>query len=169
MRRPPSRLRLRVPSRQAAAHRDEFQTSPNMCLCVSPADAGVLVAKVEATSNPVTSKRFGVKGFPTLKFFADGQVRDYAGGRDLESMSAFALGGYADVDGADVPAGPQWYHEVIAQLDPHLTDDIEHIVAIRKTAAALLAIGGGVIGALLTMMVCGCNACKKDEGKSKKA
>ena len=122
----------------------------------------MIVAKVDATENPKVGKRFGVKGFPTLKFFADGKVRDYAAARDLEAMTAFATGGYAETEGAEVPAGPQWYHELIAQLDPHLMDDIEHVVAIRKTAAALIAIGGGIIGALLTMVVCGCNACKKD-------
>jgi thioredoxin-like negative regulator of GroEL len=126
----------------------------------------VLVAKLDATANQKTSKRFGVKGFPTLKFFADGKVHTYNGGRDVEAMLAFATGGYADAEGDDVPAGPQWYHEVVAQLDPHLMDDLVNIVALRKTAAALLAIGGGIIGALLTMMVCGCDACSSKKEKA---
>jgi protein disulfide-isomerase A6 len=41
---------------------------------------------------PYSGKRFGVKGFPTLKWF-DGKPgstpEDYKGGRDLESLSSF--------------------------------------------------------------------------------
>jgi hypothetical protein len=125
-------------------------------VCLTVADKGVLVAKLDATAHKVSSKRFGVKGFPTLKFFADGKVFDYGGGRTLEAMEAFVSGGYSDAEGEDVPAGPQWYHELIAKADPHLMEDVEHILAIRKTAAAILFIGGLVIGVVLTLLLCGC-------------
>ena len=51
----------------------------------------VTVAKVDADQHKTLGQRFGVKGFPTLKWF-DGKSEtpvDYSGGRDLESLSAW--------------------------------------------------------------------------------
>lgn len=51
----------------------------------------VTVAKVDADNHKSLGKRFGVQGFPTLKWF-DGksdQPEDYKGGRDLESLTKF--------------------------------------------------------------------------------
>lgn len=51
----------------------------------------VTIAKVDADSERDLGKRFGVQGFPTIKFF-DGKSDkpvDYNGGRDLESLAAF--------------------------------------------------------------------------------
>jgi protein disulfide-isomerase A6 len=51
----------------------------------------VVIAKVDADSEKSLGKRFGVQGFPTIKFF-DGKSdkpEDYNGGRDLESLSEF--------------------------------------------------------------------------------
>lgn len=51
----------------------------------------VQIAKVDADAERALGKRFGVQGFPTLKFFdgtSDKPV-DYNGGRDLESLSTF--------------------------------------------------------------------------------
>ena len=49
----------------------------------------VSIAKVDADEHKSLGKRFGVQGFPTLKWF-DGKSdkpEDYKGGRDLESLS----------------------------------------------------------------------------------
>ncbi|KAK3325504.1 thioredoxin-like protein [Apodospora peruviana] len=51
----------------------------------------VQIAKVDADAEKELGRRFGVQGFPTLKFF-DGKSDkpiDYNGGRDLESLSNF--------------------------------------------------------------------------------
>ncbi|RAH45788.1 protein disulfide isomerase family protein [Aspergillus aculeatinus CBS 121060] len=51
----------------------------------------VTVAKVDADEHRDLGRKFGVQGFPTLKWF-DGKSdtpEDYKGGRDLESLSAF--------------------------------------------------------------------------------
>jgi len=51
----------------------------------------VTIAKVNADSEKSLGKRFGVQGFPTIKFF-DGKSdkpEDYNGGRDLESLTQF--------------------------------------------------------------------------------
>lgn len=49
----------------------------------------VTIAKVDADNHKDLGKRFGVSGFPTLKWF-DGKSEkpvDYDGGRDLESLA----------------------------------------------------------------------------------
>jgi len=51
----------------------------------------VSIAKVDADEHKSLGKRFGVTGFPTLKWF-DGKSdkpEDYKGGRDLESLNKF--------------------------------------------------------------------------------
>lgn len=51
----------------------------------------VTIAKVDADAEKDLGRRFGVQGFPTLKWF-DGkseQPEDYKGGRDLESLVKF--------------------------------------------------------------------------------
>ena len=52
----------------------------------------VSIAKVDADEHKSLGKRFGVQGFPTLKWF-DGKEgskpEDYNGGRDLESLTKF--------------------------------------------------------------------------------
>lgn len=56
-------------------------------------NSGVQIAKVDADAERELGKRYGVQGFPTLKFF-DGKSdtpEDYRGGRDLESLSAFLV------------------------------------------------------------------------------
>ncbi|GAB1214480.1 hypothetical protein ATERTT37_003643 [Aspergillus terreus] len=55
------------------------------------AEDKVTVGKVDADEHRDLGKRFGIQGFPTLKWF-DGKSEtpeDYKGGRDLESLSAF--------------------------------------------------------------------------------
>lgn len=49
------------------------------------------IAKVDADANKSLGKRFGIQGFPTIKYF-DGKSEkplDYNGGRDLESLTKF--------------------------------------------------------------------------------
>lgn len=55
------------------------------------AEDKVTIAKVDADENRSLGKRFGIQGFPTVKWF-DGKSdkpEEYNGGRDLESLSAF--------------------------------------------------------------------------------
>ncbi|KAI8148916.1 thioredoxin-like protein [Fennellomyces sp. T-0311] len=54
----------------------------------------VVIAKVDADEHRDLGGRFGVQGFPTLKWFPKGVtssegVEDYRGGRDLDSLSKF--------------------------------------------------------------------------------
>ncbi|KAK6581480.1 hypothetical protein PZA11_006171 [Diplocarpon coronariae] len=51
----------------------------------------VTIAKVDADAEKTLGKRFGIQGFPTIKFFngKDETPEDYEGGRDLESLTEF--------------------------------------------------------------------------------
>lgn len=52
----------------------------------------VSIANVDADEHKSLGKRFGIQGFPTLKWFdgkKDSEPIDYQGGRDLESLSKF--------------------------------------------------------------------------------
>ncbi|KAJ1729300.1 hypothetical protein LPJ61_003591 [Coemansia biformis] len=54
---------------------------------------GVVVAEVNADDHRALGDKYGVQGFPTLKFFPkDGDVaspEDYSAGRDLDSLASF--------------------------------------------------------------------------------
>jgi len=55
----------------------------------------VRIAKLDATEHTAMASKFGVNGFPTIKFFAPGATNeasaiDYDGGRDADSMRLFA-------------------------------------------------------------------------------
>ena len=51
----------------------------------------VTIAKVDADAEKDLGRRFGVQGFPTLKWFdvKSDEPEDYKSGRDLESLTAF--------------------------------------------------------------------------------
>ncbi|KAF8977472.1 hypothetical protein BGZ46_007373 [Entomortierella lignicola] len=52
----------------------------------------VLITKVDADAHRDLGSRYGIKGFPTIKWFprgVDSDPEDYTGGRDLDSLSAF--------------------------------------------------------------------------------
>lgn len=44
-------------------------------------DTPIPIAKLDATENGETAKKFGVQGYPTLKFFVKGDAIEYNGGR----------------------------------------------------------------------------------------
>ena len=50
-------------------------------------DENVVIAKYDATANE--NEGVNVKGFPTLKYYKNGNAIDYSGGRDLDSLLKF--------------------------------------------------------------------------------
>ena len=57
----------------------------------APKKDKITIAKVDADSEKELGKRFGIQGFPTIKYF-DGkseQPEDYNGGRDIDSLTKF--------------------------------------------------------------------------------
>lgn len=54
----------------------------------------VSVAKVDATKEESLADEWDVTGYPTLVLVAAGKRYDFRGGRSLEALKSFALGGY---------------------------------------------------------------------------
>merc|ERR1711871_730103 len=65
------------------------QLAPNYAAAAKTlADKGLdaVLAKCDATSNEKSAAKFGVQGFPTLKFFREGEALDYGGGRGADDI-----------------------------------------------------------------------------------
>mmetsp|Transcript_12450 Transcript_12450/g.18828 ORF Transcript_12450/g.18828 Transcript_12450/m.18828 type:complete len:136 (-) Transcript_12450:91-498(-) len=57
------------------------------------------VAKVDVTDNRDLGTRFGIKGFPTVKFFHEGSVYDYKGARTVAAFKEFVTDGFTKTEG----------------------------------------------------------------------
>ncbi|ELR22795.1 protein disulfideisomerase domain containing protein [Acanthamoeba castellanii str. Neff] len=62
------------------------------------------VAMVDGSAEQGLSKRFGIRGFPTIKLIRDGKLYDYNLRRTVEDFTAFAEGAYAKVEAKELPA-----------------------------------------------------------------
>lgn len=72
-----------------------------------------MLAKVDATEEKGLASRFGVQGFPTLKWLVNGQPQDYTGGRDQATIVSW-------VRKASGPASQvHECHEVDAEAGKH--------------------------------------------------
>lgn len=54
-------------------------------------DNYIPLAKVDATTESIVAEKYGVKGYPTLKFFIDGNAKEYEGGRTKEEIVQWVL------------------------------------------------------------------------------
>ena len=45
--------------------------------------------KIDCPENPVLCKRFGIKGYPTIKYYRDGEIRNFKGARTEDGIVAF--------------------------------------------------------------------------------
>ena len=61
------------------------------------------VGKIDGEEQKVLLSRFRVEGFPSIYRVADGETREYLGGRSLQALEAFARKGWRDE-----PTVPFW-------------------------------------------------------------
>lgn len=54
-------------------------------------DSVVRVAKIDSTENSQSAGEYGVRGYPTLYFFLNGEKIDYSGQRSKDSMVNWLL------------------------------------------------------------------------------
>lgn len=66
-------------------------------------DGKINVAKVNINNATTTSERFRIKGFPTLYLLHRGKAYKYTGDRNTDALSKFALGGFQEEQGENVP------------------------------------------------------------------
>ncbi|KAF5832480.1 thioredoxin-like protein [Dunaliella salina] len=45
-------------------------------------DPSIVLGKLDATKETASAKQHGIKGYPTIKWFVDGQATEYGGPRD---------------------------------------------------------------------------------------
>eukprot|EP00962_Isochrysis_galbana_P034371 scaffold11633_cov81-Isochrysis_galbana.AAC.3 len=72
---------------------------------------GTKVARVDCTRHASVCTKYAVRSFPSLLLFDKGgkKIRKHTGGRDLDSLAAFARSGYKqapEYDPAKVPPPP---------------------------------------------------------------
>eukprot|EP01104_Vermistella_antarctica_P011033 TRINITY_DN301_c0_g1_i1.p1 TRINITY_DN301_c0_g1~~TRINITY_DN301_c0_g1_i1.p1 ORF type:complete len:3098 (+),score=985.10 TRINITY_DN301_c0_g1_i1:119-9412(+) len=111
-------------------------------------DASLNVAKVDCTVEKELASRFGVSGFPSIKFIKGGNVYDYKGGRDQPSFLKFAASGYKEADNKPVPSPP-------APLDESAV-----VVLEDATFDEVLKEAGGETGWLVEFYAPWCGHCK---------
>ena len=125
--------------------------------------AGVSFAEVDCTVHKNTCKRFGVKGYPTVKLISKGKVYKHKGARDAEGLTKFAAGGFTEADGEDVPGVPTAFELAVDTYLGPIKKDFVHILAIRKSAAAVMIIVSLVVGYLIGASCAGGGAANKDK------
>jgi hypothetical protein len=118
-------------------------------------DQGIVIAKVDCTESRKVCERFGVSGYPTLKYITDNKQYKYKGKRELEELKEFVLRGYANEESEAVPPPPSWTEEFFKnnKFLMDLKDDFNHIIEKRKNAAFVLVLLGAIWGVMLTYLV----------------
>lgn len=145
----------------------------------------VIIAKVDCTKEKDVCNRFKVTGYPSLKYFADRKMFAYKGTRSLEALYDFVTEGYKSALQDTIPSEPSLYEKKMKEWRKkfdklakdneflqHLLTDFQHIISLRKNAAALLLVMGAMIGfwfgVIGTILVSGKTDEKKGKSKSKK-
>jgi thioredoxin domain-containing protein 5 len=68
------------------------------------ASSAIKIAKVDCTTNTKTCTDVGIRGYPSLMLFKDGEFEaKYEGGRTLDAMNAFVKEATGEVPAAEVP------------------------------------------------------------------
>eukprot|EP00057_Strongylocentrotus_purpuratus_P001737 XP_001201177.1 PREDICTED: thioredoxin domain-containing protein 5 [Strongylocentrotus purpuratus] len=79
----------------------------------------VTIAKVDCTAHRAVCDQYGVKGYPTLKFFTDGEaVESYKGGRDHVAMKEYVSKMTKGAEAAPLPGSEEAIKVVPVREEP---------------------------------------------------
>ena len=98
------------------------------------AELGAQLAVVDAIAEKALADRFGVRGYPAIKWFSRGKVRDYKGARTARAIANYVIrhGGpvVRDVANATVLEAFKLSHRVVAVASLAAADGAvaEHVV-----------------------------------------
>mmetsp|Transcript_132649 Transcript_132649/g.343262 ORF Transcript_132649/g.343262 Transcript_132649/m.343262 type:complete len:135 (-) Transcript_132649:24-428(-) len=112
----------------------------------------VLVDHVDCTEEGKTlCQKHSVRGYPTIKWGDPEDLQDYQGQRSLEALLKFAQENLGPLkEKTPLEKAMQRAQKAIKPLK----DDIDHILKFRKNAAAVLLVGGILIGLILGRCCC---------------
>ena len=82
-------------------------------------ERGIILASSNVKDSPVTSTRFGVRGFPTLIFLHKKRLYRYTGKRDYESMKTFIMSDFQNIESENIPHPPstlEYFTKVISEI-----------------------------------------------------
>lgn len=76
-------------------------------------DGEVVVAKVDVPANQDLGRRFGINGFPTIKFLSKGAQYTFKGKRTVSDFKEFVRGGYKKVKTESISPPKGVFQELI--------------------------------------------------------
>lgn len=101
----------------------------------------VSIGQVNCDENDYLKDRFVIMGFPTLVFFSKGQMYEYDGPRDFESLKKFVIEGYKSASGEEVPLVPSQWKLAIKIANKSL-DRFLLLFRSSPTTGLLIVVGG---------------------------
>lgn len=115
----------------------------------------VSIAKVDATVHSLTARRFGIRGYPSLRLLSQGRVYEYQGPRTLDALKKWVgERGWLAEGVKSYPMPPEtttlslareWAGEVVGDV---------RLLLERKTGGVALLVGvGALMGILVSMIV----------------
>ncbi|KDO24271.1 hypothetical protein SPRG_09907 [Saprolegnia parasitica CBS 223.65] len=110
----------------------------------------VHIAKVDVTEHEAIGERFGIQGFPTLVFFKDGKMYEYAGARSLDALTTFVTTGYTEKAGDPIP-----------MADGGISEDDSAVVKLTTATFDELVMAPTSGGWFIKFMAPWCGHCKK--------
>lgn len=113
----------------------------------------VNIAKVDVTQNQKLGSRFGVRGFPTLIFFHNGQLYRYSGQRTKEDLVQFATEKYKTVQGIPIPEPPTFFDEISSTVTGLLKGAQADFKAGKYTSPRIMVLALPVVFVLVLLAI----------------
>jgi len=104
----------------------------------------VNVGKIDCTEQTSLARRFEIKSYPTIKFYKNGEIRDYKLERTVDAFTAFATSGYTSVEATPSPRKPTPMEDFIEDVKTQLKK-IEGFLAGKVWIALGVSFVAGII------------------------